>query len=95
MGRAQVRFVTIASLGSGHIKPLGPARMFGPLEGMLDQFYIAVLIARVVSFTRRTGPRGEICKDEFHSKKAGGLPSSKLRLEQMKAVQREVSERFR
>ena len=42
-------FVTIASLGYGDITPLGPARMFAAVEGMAGQFYIAVLIARLVS----------------------------------------------
>jgi voltage-gated potassium channel len=49
LGRAQVSFVTIASLGYGDSTPLGPAWMFAAVEGILGQFYIAVLIARLVS----------------------------------------------
>lgn len=43
-------FVTLASLGYGDIVPLSaPARAFAAIEGIAGQFYIAVLIARLVS----------------------------------------------
>jgi voltage-gated potassium channel len=42
-------FVTITGLGYGDITPLGPARMIAAIEAMVGQFYIAVLIARLVS----------------------------------------------
>lgn len=42
--------VTLASLGYGDIAPLTPpARAFAAMEGIAGQFYIAVLIARLVS----------------------------------------------
>jgi Ion channel len=43
-------FVTLASLGYGDIAPLSaPARACAAMEGIAGQFYIAVLIARLVS----------------------------------------------
>jgi voltage-gated potassium channel len=42
-------FVTITGLGYGDITPLAPARMIAAIEAMVGQFYIAVLIARLVS----------------------------------------------
>ena len=43
-------FVTLASLGYGDITPLSsPACAFSAIEGIAGQFYIAVLIARLVS----------------------------------------------
>lgn len=43
-------FVTLASLGYGDVVPLSPpARAFAAIEGIAGQFYIAVLLARLVS----------------------------------------------
>lgn len=43
-------FVTLASIGYGDIAPVSPpARAFAAIEGIAGQFYIAVLIARLVS----------------------------------------------
>jgi Ion channel len=43
-------FVTLASLGYGDITPISPpACAFSAIEGIAGQFYIAVLIARLVS----------------------------------------------
>jgi hypothetical protein len=43
-------FVTIATVGYGDIAPLSaPARIIAPLEAIAGQFYIAILIARLVS----------------------------------------------
>lgn len=42
--------VTLASVGYGDITPISqPARMFSAMEGIAGQFYIAILIARLVS----------------------------------------------
>jgi hypothetical protein len=42
-------FVTLATVGYGDIVPLtGPARGLATLEGIIGQFYIAVLVARFV-----------------------------------------------
>lgn len=43
-------FVTMATLGYGDIAPLSaPARMMAVLEAIAGQFYVAILIARLVS----------------------------------------------
>jgi hypothetical protein len=43
-------FITIATVGYGDMAPLSaPARIIAPLEAIAGQFYIAILIARLVS----------------------------------------------
>ncbi len=49
--------ITLAGLGYGDITPASsPARAFAALEGIAGQFYIAVLIARLVSIHASSSP---------------------------------------
>jgi hypothetical protein len=63
--------VTLSGVGYGDITPVSsPVRAFAALEGITGQFYIAVLIARLVSIHASNAPsrRGDSPKEERRDK---------------------------
>lgn len=53
-------FITLCTIGYGDIVPVsGPARMLAMMEGIVGTFYMAVLIARLVSLHSSAQPAGQ------------------------------------
>ena len=48
-------FITLLAIGYGDITPTGDvSQMFSVLEGMIGQFYLAIIVARIVAtYSRR------------------------------------------
>jgi voltage-gated potassium channel len=43
-------FITLIAIGYGDITPTGDVgQMFSVMEGLIGQFYLAILVARIVS----------------------------------------------